>query len=260
MHIERLYMENSYRNYNYLVICQKTKQALLIDPYDGEQCLMHAKKLGVDITMVVNTHAHWDHTRGNTAVVKATKAKVFAHPTAVADIDSAEPLVPGSPIQVGVEVKLDVLDTPGHTMAHVCLFGQAKEPVLFSGDTLFSAGVGNCHNGGDPAVMYHTVTQTLYSLPKSTKVYAGHDYIENNLKFSLSREADNLDAKHLLNVVKKQAPLTRHVTTLEEEWLINPFFRLTNPRLVQQLKSEGVLKEENPAEVFLSLRAWRDKW
>ena len=48
------------------------------------------------------------------------------------------------------------MDTPGHTMCHICLRSHTDQPALFSGDTLFNAGAGNCHNGGDPGELYTT--------------------------------------------------------------------------------------------------------
>jgi hypothetical protein len=56
----------------------------------------------------------------------------------------------GDIIKVGKTVELECLDTPGHTMCHICLRSHTEQPALFSGDTLFNAGAGNCHNGGNP--------------------------------------------------------------------------------------------------------------
>lgn len=260
MYIKRLYMENSYRNYNYLVICEKTKDALLIDPYDASKCLDAAKKLSVTIKAVINTHEHWDHIQGNKEIVEATGAQVFAHPKAVNLIEHANALELGSEVNIGKEICFQVIDTPGHTMGHISLLNRKGEPVVFSGDTLFSAGVGHCHKGGNPKTLYQTITSILYNLPDDTKVYAGHDYIENNLNFALSRETNNGAAKNLLKRVRQQTPLTRHVTTIGEEKLINPFFRLESASVIDQLRVEGTLRNNNPESVFTSLRATRDKW
>ena len=100
----------------------------------------------------------------------------------------------GDVIKVGKTVELEVLDTPGHTMCHVCLRSHTDQPALFCGDTLFNAGAGNCHNGGHPAELYKTFSEQLARLPASTLIYPGHDYIENNLRFTLDREPDNRSA------------------------------------------------------------------
>ena len=79
MIVERIWTGNAYRNYNYLVACPETGEALAIDPLDADKCLHLAKVRGWQITQLLNTHEHADHTGGNAAVVAATGAKVIAH-------------------------------------------------------------------------------------------------------------------------------------------------------------------------------------
>jgi hydroxyacylglutathione hydrolase len=159
-----------------------------------------------------------------------------------------------------------VLDTPGHTRSHVCLLAHAQDsgtgPALFCGDTLFNAGAGNCHNGGDPEELYTTFVRQLAKLPADTRVYPGHDYIENNLRFTLARESDNAAAKALLPEVEGHDPAHAHVTTLREEQQINTFLRLTSPSVIAALREAFPDLPENPdpKTVFVKLRALRDKW
>src|SRR3546814_17457403 len=89
-------------------------------------------------------------------------------------------------------------------MSHVCLLSRSDAPGLFSGDTLFNAGAGNCHNGGHPNELYHTFAEQLAKLPDTTRIYPGHDYIANNLRFTLEREPDNGKAEALLREVDPQ--------------------------------------------------------
>jgi hydroxyacylglutathione hydrolase len=79
MLVERIWTGNSYRNFNYLIACPETGEALAIDPLDSEKTLHTAKVKGWQITQILNTHEHHDHTGGNAAVVAATGAKVIAH-------------------------------------------------------------------------------------------------------------------------------------------------------------------------------------
>src|SRR3546814_6653314 len=90
----------------------------------------------------------------------------------------------GDVVKVGRTVELESLDTPGHTMSHVCLLSRGDQPALFCGDTLFNAGAGNCHNGGHPSELYQTFAGQLAKLPDDTLIYPGHDYIGNNLRFT----------------------------------------------------------------------------
>ena len=144
MIVERIWTGNAYRNYNYLIACPESGEALAIDPLDHGKCLAAAKKNGWRITQILNTHEHHDHTGGNAAVVAATGAKVIAHHRAGSRIDGVDRGVKaGDVIKVGKTVELECMDTPGHTMCHICLRSHTEQPALFSGDTLFNAGAGN---------------------------------------------------------------------------------------------------------------------
>ena len=95
-------------------------------------------------------------------MIAATGAELLAHHGAknkIPDVDVG--LHAGDSITIGQTVELEVLDTPGHTMSHVCLVSDTDEPALFSGDTLFNAGAGNCHNGGHPEELYETFSSQL---------------------------------------------------------------------------------------------------
>lgn len=263
MIVEQIWTGNSFRNFNYLIACRETGEALAVDPLDHEKCLAKAKELGLDIRQIVNTHEHRDHTGGNEPLVAATGARVLAHAgakNAIPHMDRG--LKAGDHISVGKTVELEVLDTPGHTMSHVCLLLHSDTQALFSGDTLFNAGAGNCHNGGHPAELYQTFVGQLAKLPDSTRVYPGHDYIENNLRFTLSREPDNAEAQRLLDQIKGQDPSHALVTTLALEKRINTFFRLQSPSVIAKLLEQfpEIGESPDPRTVFLKLREVRNKW
>ncbi len=263
MIIERIWTGNAYRNFNYLVACPDTGEALAIDPLDAEKTLATAKIRGWQITQILNTHEHHDHTGGNAAVVAATGAKVIAHHLAGAKIAGVDRGVrAGDVIKVGRHVELECLDTPGHTMCHICLHAHTEEPALFSGDTLFNAGAGNCHNGGDPATLYATFAEQLARLPDNTRVYPGHDYIENNLRFTLAREPDNTAAQDWLPRVTGQDPATSAVTTLAREKQFNTFMRLGSASVFAQLRERfaDLPEQPDPQTVFMKLRELRNSW
>ena len=263
MIVERIWTGNAYRNYNYLISCPETGEALAIDPLDHEKCLNAAKVRGWQITQVLNTHEHHDHTGGNDAVIKATGARLLAHHKSGDKIRGVDRgLKAGDIVKVGKTVELECLDTPGHTLCHICLRSHTDTPALFSGDTLFNAGAGNCHNGGDPAALYATFVEQLAKLPEHTQVYPGHEYIENNLKFTLSREPDNVAAQALLPQVQGQDPATSIVTTLSDERRFNTFFRLDSPSLIARLREAFTDLPEQPdaQTVFVKLRELRNSW
>jgi hydroxyacylglutathione hydrolase len=261
--VKQIWTGNSARNFNYLIACPETGEALAVDPLDYEKCLRAAKDNGWDITVILNTHEHRDHTGGNAPMVQKTGAKILAHANAKDKIaDMSRGLGAGDVIKVGKTVELEALDTPGHTMSHVCLLSHTDQPVLFCGDTLFNAGAGNCHNGGHPAELYNTFSEQLAKLDDATLIYPGHDYIENNLKFTLSREPDNKRAEEMLKHVKGQDPDNPFVSTLGVEREVNTFFRLSSPTVIAKLREAFPDLPEKPDQrtVFLKLRELRNTW
>jgi hydroxyacylglutathione hydrolase len=261
--VEQIWTANNFRNFNYLIACPETGEALAIDPLEADQCLGLAKDKGWQITQILNTHEHHDHIGGNDAVVAATGAKVLAHAGAkdrIPGIDRG--LGAGDVIKVGNTVELECLDTPGHTMAHICLLSHTDTPGLFCGDTLFNAGAGHCKGGGHPDSLYATFASQLSKLPDETLIYPGHDYIVNNLNFTLDREPDNARAKALKAEVEGQDTNDALVTTLGLEKEINTFFRLHNPSVIAKLREAfpDLPDELDEKTVFLKLRELRNDW
>jgi hydroxyacylglutathione hydrolase len=259
--VERIWSGNRLRNYHYLIACPETGEALAVDPLQWQDVLAAAKTRGWTITQIVNTHDHGDHTGGNAGLIGATGAKLIAHAAAkIPGVDRG--VQQGDAIRVGKSVELQCLDTPGHTMAHICLFAHADSPALFSGDTLFNAGAGNCHNGGHPEALFNTFTTQIAKLPDATRLYAGHDYLANNLGFTLDREPGNDAAAELLAKVGHIDAAVMPVTTLGEEKAFNTFFRLDNPVIAARLREKFPDLPEKPSakDVFLRLRELRNSW
>ncbi len=264
MIVEQIWTGNAYRNFNYLIVCPETGEALAVDPLDHEKCLKRAKENGWQITQVLNTHEHGDHIGGNGPMIEATGAKLLAHHNATGRIKGVDRgLAAGDVIRVGKSLELLTLDTPGHTMSHVCVLSKTDQPALISGDTLFNAGAGNCHNGGHPSELYETFSRQLAELPDDTRIFPGHDYITNNLRFTLDREPDNERARAVLaDLQAAHDPERALVTTLGLEKQINTFFRLTSSSVIAELRKSfpDLPDEPSPKEVFLRLRELRNSW
>lgn len=260
MQIIILKLDNALKNFNYIIVCPETREALVIDPLDAEGILETAQFHDLKITQIVNTHEHGDHTGGNHEVKAKTNATIMAH-------HGASDLIPGfdmglkagDTVTVGKSETFKVLDTPGHTMHHVCLFNP-KSPAILTGDTLFNCGCGNCYNGGDPAIMFETFENQLQHLPDDTSIYPGHDYLLNNLKFVKSLQPD------LPAIGEIERKLTGdeddvYISTLGEDKTVDPFFRLEDAELIHAIKQQTELAD-NPSrlDVFLALRSLRDEW
>jgi len=195
--------------------------------------------------------------------VAATGAKVLAHAGASDEIGGMDTgLAAGDVVRVGRSVELEVLDTPGHTMSHVCLLSRTDQPALFCGDTLFNAGAGHCRGGGHPDALHATFDAQLSKLGDDTLIYPGHDYISNNLGFTLDREPDNARALALKADVENQNTHEAMITTLGLEREINTFFRLQSASVIEQLRSSFPDLPDQPDEktVFLKLRELRNDW
>jgi hydroxyacylglutathione hydrolase len=260
---ERIWSGNALRNFHYLIACPESGEALAVDPLEWRLCLDAARRRGWEITQILNTHEHGDHTGGNAGLKAATGAQVLAHAGAAARIGGVDRgLARGDVIRVGRTVELECLDTPGHTLTHVCLLSHADRQALFCGDTLFNAGAGNCYNGGEPEALYDTFVTQLARLPEDTRVYPGHEYLARNLEFTLDREPENAAAAALLESARSHDPAAAVVTTLGEEKRINAFFRLQNPTVIARLRSVFPDLGERPdaRSVFLRLRELRNRW
>ena len=261
MLVEQVWTGNAYRNFNYLVACAETGEALAIDPLDYTKCLAVADERGWQVTQILNTHEHGDHTGGNKGMMQATGATLIAHRDArIANVGRG--VGAGDVIRVGNTVELECLDTPGHTMTHICLLSKTDRPALFSGDTMFNAGAGNCHNGGHPEQLFETFEKQLDQLGDDTLIYPGHDYLANNLGFTLDREPDNDVARGMLERYRDQDPNDALVTTLAQERDINTFFRLDSPSVIHNLQQAfpGLGDSPDRRTVFLKLRELRNRW
>ncbi len=265
MLIKQIPIRNDLRNYMYLLACEKTQEAIAIDPLDHALCLRIAAELGWRITIVANTHHHHDHTGGNAPVIEATGARLVAHAEAmqaIANVDQG--LHAGESLLCG-ELNLQVLDTPGHTMSHICLYfagTKTTPPALFCGDTLFNAGVGRCDLGGEPKRLHQTFVEQIYPLADNVQVFPGHDYIENNLRFTLDREPDNQPAKALSAEFMAGLDAETYVSTIAIERKINVFFRTDQPTVRAGVASSLNLdaSELDDQTTFVGLRKLRDNW
>lgn len=249
---------NDYRHFSYLVFCAETGEAAAIDPFHLELTLATAREHGLRITQIVNTHEHWDHAGRNDQLRAETGARVLSPKAAIGVIERFDgTLSEGDTVAVGTSCTLRVIETPGHTMTHVSLFGEEQEPYLLCGDTMFGAGVGNCGYGGHVATLFGTIERLSAELPDDTRLYPGHDYLPRNLEFTLSQEPGNAAAQVLIEPARQAA---LH-TTLAQEREINLFLRLDSEELkAGLLQSAAIEPGAGRAEIFAALRSLRDRW
>ncbi len=258
MKIHQIYTKNELRNFTYILELED-QRAIVIDPWDADEIDGFLSTNNLTLTSIINTHEHWDHTQGNEALVKKYNCEVWAHINGKGKIPCLSRELKGEEIiDLDKNNQLKVLNTPGHTFAHLCfiVIEQGNEVAVFTGDTLFNAGVGNCH-GGDAEVMYQTVVDQFQTLADDVLVYPGHDYLENNLRFTLNFEPSNSVAKEwLTKVSKEEYNPGDFVTNIGNEKSFNTFMRLDNSETIKNLS----LNNPSDKEVFLALRSKRNSW
>lgn len=185
-------------NYAYLLVDNSGKVAV-IDPSTAEPVKQLLDEKGLTLDYVLNTHHHWDHTGGNTALKKAYGCKVIGPQSDAHRIeDMDEGLKEGDAFMLG-DTALQILETPGHTSGHICLYS-AEDKALFCGDTLFSMGCGRLFEG-TPEQMWNSL-QKIIALPDDTRIYCGHEYTLSNGEFCLGVEKDNADLQQRVDDVK----------------------------------------------------------
>lgn len=258
MKIHQIYTASELRNFTYLIELADGS-AITIDPWDEKLInnLLIEKQLS--LKAIINTHEHWDHIQGNQALVAQHNCEVWAHTNGQGKIPGLSRILSaGEKIALDSGVELQVLDTPGHTFAHLCflVLKNSQVKAVFTGDTLFNAGVGHCHSG-DAEVLYQTISKQFHGLQDNVVVYPGHEYLENNLRFTLSVEPDNQQAQAWLPRAMAADPtVTPLVTCIGDEREFNSFFRLGNAQIREGLNS----MDATDKEVFVKLRSLRDNW
>ncbi len=161
----------------YVVGCEETKEAVLIDPAverkrEAEEILDFIKQNSFHIKYIINTHGHPDHIAGNAIMKKATGAPILIHEDDAVRVYADRKLRDGDVLQVG-SFKLVVLHTPGHTKGGISLLG---DKVVFTGDTLFPGSIGRTDFlGGSFEELIRSIKTKLLPLPDNFKVYPGHE-------------------------------------------------------------------------------------
>jgi hydroxyacylglutathione hydrolase len=246
-------------NYIWLIHDPDSREAFVVDPGDAAPVVERLQELSLQLTGILITHHHFDHTGGLEQLIERYSPVVYgpANP-AVQGIDKR--VAAGDQVQVLGET-FQVMEVPGHTLDHIAYYHTAEAPLLFCGDTLFAGGCGRVFEGTPP--MMHQSLLSLAALPPSTRIYCAHEYTLANLAFARAVEPDNEALRRRL----AQAEATRGrdeptvPSNIELELATNPFLRCAEPALIESLRKQGRLAGSSaPPEVFATVRGWKDNF
>ncbi len=182
----------------FIVGCEETRQAVVIDPGDDtDRILTSLAGERLTVVHIINTHGHFDHVGANKRLKETTGADILIHSadapmlsqlsaTAAAwglaadNSPQADRLLEdGDAISFGTHT-LKVLHTPGHTPGGICLYIEyihagAPKKAVFVGDTLFAGSIGRTDfPGGDFDTLISSIRTKLFALDEGVKVYPGH--------------------------------------------------------------------------------------
>lgn len=244
-------------NYTYLLICEKTNQAAIVDSPDAEATIAVIDKEGVDPVAIFSTHHHMDHVGGNEGLLAWKKMEVYGGARDQGRIPGlTHPLNEGDEVQLG-DNKFNILFIPGHTRGHIAF---VTKGAVFCGDTLFLSGCGRLFEG-TPEQMLSSLTK-LKNLPDDTKVYCGHEYSQKNLEFAQLLEPNNvgLNNKYAEVVAKRKKREFTVPSTMVEERSYNPFFRSESPELIENVKKKFPGTSNDALSIFTATRELKDRF
>jgi len=229
----------------------------VVDPGDAAPVIAHLDSAGLELAAILITHHHRDHCGG----VAELRARY--------DVPVVGPATEEIPLRTRaarggdrIELKdlgfaFDVLDIPGHTRGHIAFVGHG---AVFCGDTLFSAGCGRLFEG-TPRQMLESLS-ALRGLPQETRVFCGHEYTLNNLRFARAVEPDNVRTSRYVDesraVLAQGRPTLPSTLSLEIE--VNPFLRCDRPAVRRAASQRAGHPVDDPVEVFAVIRRWKDEF
>jgi hydroxyacylglutathione hydrolase len=242
-------------NYGVLVHDPETGATASIDAPDAEAVLAALHETGWELSHILITHHHHDHTAGNEVLKRMTGCTIVGPAKEARSVPGIDATVKeGDTVEVGA-VSARVLDTPGHTAGHVSYYFP-DDAIVFVGDTLFSVGCGKLLEG-DAKTMWHSLSK-LANLPPGTEVYCGHEYTDKNCRFALTVEPENealqARAREAAALAAKHEPALP--TTIGKERATNPFLRPQSPAIQKRLAMEG----REPWEIFGEIRKRKDRF
>ena len=244
---------------NYIWMLHDGARAVVVDPGDASPVLEALDQMNLELAAILVTHHHADHVGGVDALRPRLSGPVWG-PASERIPPPFQPLAQGDRLEV-LGLQFEVFDVPGHTAGHIAYVQRqaAQAPLLFCGDTLFSAGCGRLFEG-TPAQMHQSLSQ-LSALPGDTRVCCTHEYTLSNLRFAAAVEPGNAAiARHTAHCQDLRG---RHLPTLPStialERQINPFLRCSEPAVMASAQAQGATHSD-AVSILAALREWKNRF
>lgn len=245
-------------NYIWALSNTATGQACVVDPGDAGPVLEFLAHRNLQLSHILITHHHPDHTGGLLQLAEKFSPQVFGPDNP--RINGITSVVKEGDVARVWDLSFRILEVPGHTLDHIAYYSDDETPpALFCGDTLFAAGCGRLFEGS-PAQMHDSLNK-LKALPDDTLVYCTHEYTLANLRFASAADPDNeaLQARCQREQHKRDEDTPTLPSTIALERATNPFLRSDDRQILTILQEHG-LASSDPVTAFAALRQWKDNF
>ncbi|HKX95299.1 MAG TPA: hydroxyacylglutathione hydrolase [Methylibium sp.] len=244
---------------NYIWMLHDGQRAVVVDPGDAAPVVQALDERALKLVGIVVTHHHGDHVGGVDALRARLDGPVWG-PASERIPMPFEALHDGDAVDL-LGTRFGVIDVPGHTAGHIAYFGHpaGQAPLLFCGDTLFSAGCGRLFEG--TAAQMHASLARLASLPGDTRVCCAHEYTLSNLRFARAVEPGNAELAAYAQrcATLREQGLPTLPSRLATELDVNPFLRVGVAAVRASARAHGA-GGEDAVSTFAALREWKNEF
>ena len=260
---------------NYIWMLHDGSAAIVVDPGDATPVIEALGAWKLRLAGILVTHHHGDHVGGLEGLRPLLQGPIYG-PARESIPRPYTPCVAGDTVEL-LGIKFSVLDVPGHTAGHIAYYANyanyanyaepaGEAPLLFCGDTLFTAGCGRLFEG--TAEQMHHSLQLLAALPGDTRVCCAHEYTLSNLRFARTVEPGNAALREhearCIELRERGVPTLPSTIALERR--INPFLRCSEPAVSAAASAHATsaaAQEEHladPVSVLAALRQWKNEF
>lgn len=245
-------------NYIWALTVPNSQAVAVVDPGDADVVNRYLKDNNLQLTAILVTHHHDDHTGGVNQLHLEHAAEVYGPANSPFEGISHK-LANDDQIELMGQL-LTIHAVPGHTLDHISYYLANTTPQLFCGDTLFLAGCGRLFEGS-PEQM-HEAMEYFKSLPDTTEVYCTHEYSLANLAFAAAVEPTNpqITAAIARCTQQRKAGLPTLPSTIATEKQINPFLRYNETTVKQSAEQFAHSPLSSEIAIFASLRQWKNQF